>query len=133
MDASPVVYFDGVCNLCSGTVQFILKHDRKKQLRFASLQGETGQRMLLEHNLTDKQVNSFILEENNTIYTHSTGALRVFRWMGSPWSLLYAFIIVPAFLRNAAYDLIARNRYTWFGRRKDCWMPRPAWVNRFLP
>lgn len=124
--------FDGVCNICNRSVQFIIKRDKKNVFRFASLQGKTGQALLQKFNKPASQFNSFILVEDDRIYTHSTGALRMTRHLGGAWPLLYAFIIVPPFIRNAVYNLIARNRYRWFGRTESCWLPRPEWKAKFL-
>ena len=130
--SNPIILFDGVCNLCNGTVQFILKRDKKKQFRFASLQGNFGQDILYKFGLPAGNPNSFILLEGEKIYTHSTGALRVFRHLGGIWKLLYAFIIVPRFIRDGVYNFIAANRYKWFGKKESCYIPSPALKNRFL-
>lgn len=127
-----VVLFDGVCNLCSSSVQFILKRDRKNQFLFGSLQGEYGQSVLRKYQLPVNEFNSFMLIEDNKLYTKSTGALRMLKHLGGGWSLLYVFIIVPKFIRDAVYNWIARNRYKWFGKKNECWLPRPEWKARFL-
>jgi predicted DCC family thiol-disulfide oxidoreductase YuxK len=133
MESSPVIYFDGVCNLCTGTVQFVLKRDKKNIFRFASLQGGSGEKMLSEHNLPTHHFKSFIIEEDGKIYTRSTAALRVFKFLGGPWSVLYALIIVPPFIRDGIYNFISEHRYKWFGKKETCWLPKPEWENRFLP
>ncbi len=127
-----VVLFDGVCNLCSNSVQFILKRDRKNQFLFGSLQGEYGQSVLRKYQLPVNEFNSFMLIEDDKLYTKSTGALRMLKHLGGGWRLLYAFIIVPKFIRDAVYNWIARNRYKWFGKKNECWLPRPEWKARFL-
>lgn len=127
-----IVLFDGVCNLCSGSVQFILKRDSKNQFRFGSLQGAFGQEVLRKYSLPTDQFNSFMLLEGDTLYTRSTGALRMLKHIGGGWSLLYAFIIVPKPIRDAVYHFIAKNRYKWFGKKEACWLPRPEWKSRFL-
>jgi predicted DCC family thiol-disulfide oxidoreductase YuxK len=124
--------FDGVCNLCSSSVQFILKHDRKNQFQFGSLQGNYGQEMLKKYQLPSSEFNSFMLIEEGKLYSKSTGALRMLKHIGGLWSLAYAFIIVPKFIRDAVYNLVARNRYKWFGKKNECWLPKPEWKNRFL-
>jgi predicted DCC family thiol-disulfide oxidoreductase YuxK len=130
--ANPLILFDGVCNLCSGSVKFILKKDSRKKFVFASLQGKKGQEILKKYALSPTDFNSFILIENNNLYTHSTAVLRMLRLLGGGWKLLYGFIIIPRFIRDAVYNLIARNRYKWFGRKEECWLPRPEWKERFL-
>ncbi len=128
----PVILFDGVCNLCNGAVQFIIKRDKKKQFRFASLQGTTGSELLKQHDLPADVFNSFILIEKNKIYTRSTAALRVAWKLSGGWKLLYGFMIVPRFIRNAVYNMIAKNRYKWFGRKDECMIPMPELKERFL-
>jgi predicted DCC family thiol-disulfide oxidoreductase YuxK len=128
---NPVVLFDGVCNLCSGAVQFIIKHDPQQKFRFASLQSKFGRKILQDFHLPSNELNSFILLDNGKIYTRSTGALRLARQLKGAWSLLYAFIIVPRFIRDAVYRLIARNRYKWFGKKEICWLPTPELKNLF--
>jgi predicted DCC family thiol-disulfide oxidoreductase YuxK len=132
MEPSPVIYFDGVCNLCTGTVQFVLKRDKRKIFRFASLQGEGGRKMLDDHELPAQHYQTFILKEGGKIFTRSTAALRVFKLLGGAWSLLYVFMIIPAFIRDAVYNFISNNRYRWFGKKEECWLPSPEWENRFI-
>ena len=127
-----IVLFDGVCNLCSSSVQFILKHDKKNQFLFGSLQGHYGQEMLQKYQLPSSEFNSFMLIEEGNLYTKSTGALRMLKHIGGFWSLAYVFIIVPKFIRDAVYNLVARNRYKWFGKKNECWLPRPEWKAKFL-
>lgn len=124
--------FDGVCNLCSGSVQFILKRDKKNQFLFGSLQGDYGQEMLRKYQLPANEFNSFMLIEGEKLYTKSSGALRMLKHLGGAWALLYVLIIVPKFIRDAVYNLVARNRYRWFGKKNECWLPRPEWKARFL-
>ncbi|MEO7312484.1 MAG: thiol-disulfide oxidoreductase DCC family protein [Chitinophagaceae bacterium] len=128
----PVVLFDGVCNLCSSAVQFIIKHDKKKQFRFASLQSHFGQKILNENNLSPTDLSSFILLENGKIYTKSAGALRVVKELNAAWPLLYGFTIVPPFIRNGVYNWVAKNRYKWFGKQEACWLPTPELKARFI-
>ncbi len=128
----PVIYFDGVCNLCNGAIQFIIKRDKKKQFQFASLQGKAGTELLQKHNLPLDDFNSFILTEGDKIYTKSTAALRVARKLSGGWKLLYGFMIVPRFIRNGVYNVIAKNRYKWFGRKDECMIPTPELKERFL-
>ena len=119
----PVIFFDGVCNLCTGSVQFIIKHDPKQYFRFASLQSELGQQFLQQNGLSADTFDSFIVWENGKYHTESTAALRVARKLSGLWPGLYVFILLPAFIRNSVYRLIARNRYRWFGKKETCWVP----------
>jgi predicted DCC family thiol-disulfide oxidoreductase YuxK len=126
-----VILFDGVCNLCNASVQFIIKHDPQAQYQFASLQSNTGQRMLHDYGINPRD-ESVILVENGHAYMHSSAALRIARRLSGGWSVVYAFIVVPRFIRDAMYRFIARNRYRWFGRRDACMIPTPALRRRFL-
>lgn len=127
-----MVLFDGVCNLCSSSVQFVLKHDKKNQFLFGSLQGNYGQEMLQKYRLSASEFNSFMLIEEGKLYIKSTGALRMLKHIGGFWALAYGFIIVPKFIRDAVYNWISRNRYKWFGKKNECWMPSPEWKSKFL-
>ncbi len=127
-----IVLFDGVCNLCNSSVQFIIKRDRKRKFRFASLQGKTGQSLLQQFNLPVNDLNSFILIEDNKAFRQSTAALRVAKDLSGGWKLLYGFIIVPKFIRDAVYNWIARNRYKWYGKREECMVPTAELRERFL-
>jgi len=127
-----IILFDGVCNLCSSSVQFIIKRDTKNQFHFASLQGRTGQEYLRRFRLPENTFNSFILVEEDHCYTRSTAALRIARSLDGAWPILYAFMIVPRFIRDGVYDIIARNRYRWFGKKEECWVPTPALRAKFL-
>ena len=131
-EASPVIFFDGVCNLCNRSVQFIIKHDKKKQFRFASLQGKAGQQMLQQLGLPANDLTSFILKEDDKVYTQSTASLRIARKLNGGWKSLYAFMLVPEFIRDAVYRWIAKHRYKWFGKRNECMIPTPELRDRFL-
>ncbi|MEO5592834.1 MAG: thiol-disulfide oxidoreductase DCC family protein [Chitinophagaceae bacterium] len=127
-----IVLFDGVCNLCSTSVHFILRKDKKNQFLFGSLQGTTGQAILAKYQLPATTFNSFILVEGETLYTRSTAALRMLKHLGGGWSVFYVFILVPVFIRDAVYKWIAKNRYKWFGKKEACWLPTPATKAKFL-
>ena len=128
----PLILFDGVCNLCNRSVQFIIKRDKKKQFLFASLQGQTGQELLKKFDLPANDFNSFILVVGDKIYTRSTGVLRMLKILGGRWKLFYGLIIVPGFIRNAFYNWIAKNRYKWYGKRDECMVPTAELKERFL-
>ncbi len=132
MGGNPIILFDGICNLCNGAVQFVIRHDREANFRFASLQSETGQRLLAEHQLQQADFNSFVLIDENQIFTKSTAALRVAKKLPGVISLLGGFIFVPSFIRDSVYDLIAKNRYRWFGKKDACMLPTPGLAERFL-
>lgn len=128
----PIILFDGACNLCTGTVQFVIRRDPNHIFRFASLQSEFAKEKAVFHNDPIDQLNSFILIENGRLYKRSTAALRVARRLQGGWKLLYAFIILPPFLRDGIYNMISRNRYKWFGRKEACWLPTKELNNLFI-
>ena len=128
----PIILFDGVCNLCNGAVQFIIRHDKKNTFMFTSLQSEVGQKLLAQYNFPPDELNSFILIENNKAYTRSTGALKVAKKLNGIFPMLYSFIIIPKIFRDSIYDLVARNRYKWFGKKDECMIPTPQLKARFL-
>lgn len=132
VNTNPIILFDGVCNLCNRSVQFVIRHDTHALFRFASLQGKTGQQLLQQYGLSDALMNSFVLIQNNKAFTKSTAALLVSKQLSGPIKLLYAFLLVPPFIRDAVYKLIAKNRYKWFGRKDTCMVPSKLLVNRFL-
>ncbi len=129
---NPILLFDGVCNLCNGAVQFVIKYGSKNTLRFAALQSETGQQILEHFNLPKEDIFSVILVENEKVYVRSSAALRMYKNMGGFWNLMYLFIIVPRPIRDAIYNLIAKNRYKWFGEKESCMIPTPELKSRFL-
>jgi predicted DCC family thiol-disulfide oxidoreductase YuxK len=128
----PVILFDGVCNLCTASVQYVIKHDTKHIFRFTSLQSDYGKKVLADFDLTANDLNSFILFSNNKIYDRSTAALMVAKKLKRPVSLLYAFMIVPKFIRDFVYGFIAKNRYKWFGKKAACWLPAPELKELFI-
>lgn len=132
MPKEDVIFFDGVCNLCNGAVQFVIERDPKNRFKFAALQSDFAKNQLSNYQLEVKQGDSFVLLENGKVYEQSTAALRVARKLNGLWPLLYGFIIVPPFIRNAVYKFIARNRYKWFGKQESCWVPTPELKKKFL-
>jgi predicted DCC family thiol-disulfide oxidoreductase YuxK len=130
--ANPIVLFDGVCNLCSGSVQLILRHDPAGRFRFASLQSPAGQELLARFGIDPGAMDSVILVEGDRWFKESDAALRVARGMIGPWRMLWALRVIPRPLRDGLYRLIARNRYRWFGKQETCWLPTPELRERFL-
>jgi len=128
----PVILFDGLCNLCQGSVQFVLRHDKKNEFLFASLQSSIAEHLLFPFTGNLPKPDSFILLDNGQMYTRSTAALRVCRRLNSFFPLLYGFIIIPRFIRDAVYQLVAANRYKWFGKKEACWIPTAELSARFL-
>ncbi|MFT3979814.1 MAG: thiol-disulfide oxidoreductase DCC family protein [Ferruginibacter sp.] len=132
MNNQPVILFDGVCNLCNGAVQYIIRHDREEKFSFASLQSEAGQRLLKQYDLPQQHFDTFVLIDHDKAWTRSTAALKVTRQLNGPVKLLFGFIIVPRFIRDWIYAFIAANRYKWFGKQESCMLPTPSLQKRFL-
>lgn len=129
---SPVILFDGVCNLCNRSVQFVINRDPASKFMFAPLQSETGKDIVSEFNLSDNNLGSIILVENGTYFVKSTAVLKVLQKLRAFWPLLYVFIIVPRPIRDYFYDILARNRYKWFGKKDKCMVPNAEIERRFL-
>ena len=127
-----VVLFDGVCNLCNGAVNWLIDHDPKNVLKFASLQSNYGQQIVAKHKLQGEYLNTILLVEDDKVYERSTAVLRALKHIGGWPALLYAFMIVPWFIRNAVYNFVARNRYKWFGKMDACRIPTPELKAKFL-
>jgi predicted DCC family thiol-disulfide oxidoreductase YuxK len=124
-----LILFDGVCNLCSNSVQLIIKNDRKDYFRFASLQSDLGVALKKQYNIT---TDSIVLVEDGKVYTQSSAALMIARRLKGAYPLLYGFMILPRMIRNTVYAWIARNRYRWFGKKEACWIPTPELKNKFI-
>ena len=127
-----IVLFDGVCNLCNGFVQFIIKRDTQASFRFGTLQSEEARKMLAESTLDPRELDTVIYLRKGRMLTRSSAALHVLHDIGGAWALLYGFMIVPSFLRDAVYRWVANNRYRWFGKRDSCMIPTPELRARFL-
>lgn len=129
----PILLFDGVCNLCNGFVQFIIRRDSLQLFRFSSLQSGTGTRVL-QYIAEDagSVPDSLILLYKDRYYTKADAAIKIASLLGGGWHLLRAGYILPRRLRNAIYDFVARNRYKWYGKRDECMLPTPELASRFL-
>ena len=127
-----LILFDGVCNLCNGFVQFIIRRDPAGRFRFAALQSEAGQALLAAHGLAPvAEPESVLLLSGGRLYSHSDAVLRIARELGGPWRLLGVGQLLPRRWRDAAYRFVARHRYRWFGRQDSCWLPTPELKARF--
>lgn len=127
-----IILFDGVCNLCNSSVNFIIDRDKKNIFKFAALQSETGQKFLNKFGMDQNDFDSVVLVDENKFYSKSSAALKIVKEFPFLWKALYIFIIIPAPLRNFFYDLVAKNRYSWFGKKDSCRMPSPELKNKFL-
>ncbi len=128
-----LILFDGVCNLCDASVQYIIKHDKNDVFRYTALQSEIGQEIIKKFNIDTTKTDSILLySEENGISYKSTAALKIASKLGFPRNLMAAFLIVPTFIRNWVYDYIAKNRYKWYGKKNECMIPTPELKSKFL-
>jgi predicted DCC family thiol-disulfide oxidoreductase YuxK len=127
-----IILFDGMCNLCSGSVQFIITRDPANRFRFASLQSVFGQEQLGRFGLDKTALHSIILIQDEHFLQRSDAALEIARHLSAGWPLFYGFKILPRFLRDGIYTWIANNRYRFFGKKDSCWIPTPELKERFL-
>jgi predicted DCC family thiol-disulfide oxidoreductase YuxK len=127
-----IVLFDGVCNLCNGAVTFVIDRDPHRRFRFASLQSDYAQKLIRTHAPELVGVDSILLFQDGHFRTKSTAALFIARELTDAWPLLYVLIAVPKFLRDIVYDFVARNRYQWFGKQRECRIPTAETRDRFL-
>lgn len=127
-----IILFDGVCNLCNGSVLFIIKRDKKDLFQFAALQSELGQKLIKKHHIDTSKIDSILLLDSERYFAKSTAALKIARHLSGPYPLLYGFMILPRFFRNWVYDIIARNRYKWFGKKESCMIPTAELKAKFL-
>ena len=130
--SGPILLFDGVCNLCHGTVQWVIAHDPAACFRFASLQSAAGRALLAAHALPPDALDTVVLIEGGAYWQKSSAALGVLRRLGGAWALASVFHLLPRPLRDSVYDWVARNRYAWFGKQTECWIPTPELRARFL-
>jgi len=127
----PVVLFDGVCNLCSVSVQFILTFNHKQDLLFASLQSDFAKQILADHRL-EHNLETVLIIEDQQLYKKSEAVFQISKHLGYPWKVIYYFRYIPKFLSDWIYLRIANNRYTLFGKKTECMIPKAKWKHRFL-
>ena len=132
---SPVLFFDGVCNLCNGLVNFILKHERNNEIKFAPLQSKAAYETFKKHNIISDQqeMKSLIFIVDGKVYTRRRAALKVAGYLKQPFSFAKAFKVIPVFIADPVYDLIAKVRYKVFGKMDQCMIPDENLSKRFLP
>ena len=127
-----VILFDGVCNLCNSSVMFVIDHDKDGVFQFAAIQSEIGATLIAKFGVDTSKTDSILLIDQDKIYAKSTAALKIARQLSGGYPLLYICIIIPNFIRNWVYDLIAKHRYKWFGKKDACMIPTPELKNKFL-
>ena len=127
-----IILFDGVCNLCNGAVNFVIKRDPGNVFKFAPLQEKQGALLLKTHAIDIQKLDSIVLIENENVYTKSSAALRIARKLSGLWPLFFVLLIIPSFIRDGVYDFIAKNRYKWFGKKEQCMIPTLGLKEKFL-
>lgn len=127
-----IILFDGICNLCNTSVNLVIKKDKKDLFRFAALQSEIGKTYASKFNIDISEIDSILLIDQDKIYVKSTAALHITKSLSGGYPLLFSLMIVPNFIRNWAYDFVARNRYKWYGNRETCMVPTPELREKFL-
>lgn len=132
VDKGPILLFDGVCNLCNSSVQFIIQRDTNAKFRFAALQSEFGIATLKKFGIPPEQLNSVILIIGERLFQKSDAALEIVKNLSALWPALYVFKILPRFMRDGLYDLLAGNRYRLFGKRAECMVPTKELKSRFI-
>lgn len=132
IDEKQIILFDGVCNFCNFWVNFVIKRDKKDLFRFAALQSEKAKEFSDKFNFDTSSMNTFVLIDGDHLYTKSTAALKICKQLTGPIKIFYPFISLPKFLRDFIYDLVAKNRYKFFGKRDSCRIPTAEEKLKFL-
>ena len=127
-----IILFDGICNLCNSSVNFIIRHDKGNRFKFAALQSDIGNELVKKYSIDPQKTDSIILIKNEKHFIKSSAALRIAKELSGAYPLLFAFMIIPPYLRNLVYDYIARNRYKWYGKRESCMIPTQELKDKFL-
>lgn len=131
MENYPFIFFDGICVLCNGTIDFVLKHDKGKHFRYVPLQSEAGKKAIKKLKLPP-DTDSVILYHENQVFTESDAAIEIVRLLPIPWKWLVVVKIIPKGVRDNIYRWIAKNRYRWFGEKESCRIPTPE-EKQFFP
>lgn len=132
IEHQPILVFDGVCNLCTTSIQKIIKIDKNNKFRFASLQSDAGKEILLHFSGYNSKIDSVFLVYNDKLHSKSSAVIRVFKIVGGIYRFALIFWIIPKPLRDVLYDFIAKNRYKWFGKRDKCMIPNKDLKHKFL-
>lgn len=132
MSQKSIILFDGVCNLCNSSIDFILKRDKNDRFLVGALQEEAGKVLLEKFNVQTDYLDSLVLVENEKIYLRSTAALKIAKHLSGLWPLLSVLIVIPSFLRDPIYDWVGKNRYRWFGKKNTCRLPNSEEKAKFL-
>jgi len=128
----PIILFDGICNFCNAIVNFIIRQDKENIFLFCTLQSASGAKLLDQYHINWRDDDSFVVIENGEAYQKSNAALRLYNKLPWYWKWTQLFWIVPKFIRDGVYNLIAKNRYRWFGKKQECMVPTPEVRKKFL-
>lgn len=131
-DKYEVILFDGVCNLCNNSVDFVIQRDKKNRFKFGALQDPSTKKLLKDYLINSEYLDSLVLISGDQVYYKSSAALQIAKNLGGFWSAWYGLKIVPKFIRDPIYDWIAANRYKWFGKKETCRLPSPEEKEKFL-
>lgn len=132
MSSQKIILFDGVCNLCNSSIQKVIENDEKNIFKFASLQSDFGQDFLKKNNFNHEEYNSMILIDGDKFYTQSDAALRIGKELKGIYKISKYLLWIPKFIRNGIYNIVAKNRYNWFGKKESCWLPTPELKQKFI-
>lgn len=132
IEQQKIIVFDGACNLCNRWVQFVIKHDRDKIYKFCSIQSDTGKKITKQFLRGTDELKTIIFIDGNRLYIKSTAALYIVKNLSGVWSFLFVFVSIPKFIRNFIYDIVAKNRYKWFGKADKCMAPSKDIMDRFI-
>lgn len=127
-----IVLFDGICIFCISSINRIIKHDKKNKLKFATIQSETGKKLLLQYAINSSKTDSIIFIEDDKFFIKSTAILKITKHLDGIHSLAFSLIIIPAIVRDFIYDIFARNRYKWFGKKEVCMIPTEEIKSKFI-
>lgn len=125
-----IVFFDGLCNLCNKSVDWVIRRDKRNVLKFAPLQGETSKKLL--HATDGQEFNSIVYYHKGVIYQRSTAFIKLMVHVGGGWKLMYLLMVFPGFIRDFVYNIIAKNRYKWWGKKESCRLPTEEEAAKFL-
>ncbi|NVK48317.1 MAG: DUF393 domain-containing protein [Cyclobacteriaceae bacterium] len=131
-ESKSIIFFDGVCNLCNSSIDFIIQRDKKGRFLVGALQDAFSKKILEDYSVKPDYLDSLVLLEKGEIFYRSTAALKISKHLSGLWPLFYGFIILPSWLRDPIYDWIGKNRYRWFGKKNTCRIPSPEEEAKFL-
>lgn len=127
-----IIIFDGICNLCNASINFLIKIDKNNVFKFVAMQSESGEQLLKKYGFSTTEIDSFLLISNKNLLTKSDAIVRISAQLPFPWNLFFVLKILPKGMRDYLYSLVAKNRYKWFGKKNQCLIPTPELNHKFL-